>query len=168
MINNDESTVLAWKPTNLRLWRTIVEVAKTWPGFEKYAKQIEDVSDPFAEANAAVSIDDSDFQVMCHGDLWITNVMFKYENVESKTIPTDVRLIDFQYPFVSTPAIDLIFFIVMSAKQEIKVKQFDNIVNEYHTELVKSLAHLRFDGNTPSIDELQQDISKRAFYGKFL
>jgi thiamine kinase-like enzyme len=80
------------------------EVA-SWGGYEYYATKLEKMADSFIErANQSTDYDEGDFNVLLHGDLWLNNIMFKYDGDGNLQ---DAILIDFQLMFHGSPAIDL-------------------------------------------------------------
>lgn len=103
------------------------------------------------------------FQVLNHGDMWVNNLMLKND---SEGRPMDVKLIDYQMSFWASPAADLIYFLISSIQDEIKVNQFDNLIAHYHTVLVESLNRLKYDGVIPTLEELHADILKKGSFGE--
>lgn len=79
---------------------------ETWEGFEYYAMKMKNVRKNLIKfAQRAFDCDADDFLVLNHGDLWATNLMFNY-NQHGR--PVDVKLIDFQFSHIGSPALDLI------------------------------------------------------------
>ena len=63
------------------------------------------------------------FAVICHGDLWLSNILFKYGAIHADTTetkPMEVKFIDFQSARFASLATDLVLFLFTS----VKVKQF--------------------------------------------
>lgn len=80
----------------------------------------------------------------------------------------DVSFIDFQAPFWSSPSSDLLYFLVTSIADEIRVEKFDELIAFYHSELVSSLTTLKFDKYVPTLDELNDDINAKGPFDKFI
>ena len=63
------------------------------------------------------------FAVICHGDLWLSNILFKYsaisqtDQVEIK--PNEVKFIDFQSARFASLATDLVLFLFTSVRVSI-------------------------------------------------
>lgn len=74
----------------------INEISK-WPGYEYYVKKLINLRPNFIEKSTKVfDREDGDLHVLVHGDLWVNNTMFKYnENNE----PVDVILVSFIFFF---------------------------------------------------------------------
>lgn len=78
----------------------------TWKGFEYYAVKMRNVRKNLVRfGQRAFDCDADDFLVLNHGDLWTTNLMFNYDE---NGRPIDVKLIDFQFSHIGSPALDLI------------------------------------------------------------
>lgn len=102
------------------------------------------------------------FNVLCHGDYWINNIMFKYEDGK----PVDLKLLDFQLSTWNSPVIDLLYLIVTSAACDIKVKYFDYFIQYYHKKLIETLDLFEYpEKKLPSLKELHLDVLNRGFYG---
>lgn len=64
-----------------------------------------------------------------------------------------------------SPAIDLHYFIISSAQKDLKVKEFDAIIQHYHYHLTKTLQQLKYKKHIPTLLELQVDLLQRGFLG---
>lgn len=57
------------------------------------------------------------FAVICHGDLWLSNILFKYgQSDQSEVRPTEVKFIDFQSARFASLATDLVLFLFTSVR----------------------------------------------------
>ena len=61
------------------------------------------------------------FAVICHGDLWLSNILFKYgatynESSGEDAKPTEVKFIDFQSARFASLATDLVLFLFTSVR----------------------------------------------------
>lgn len=101
------------------------------------------------------------FQVLCHGDFWCNNVMFKYESGS----PTYCLLLDFQLANFNSPAFDLNYFIFTSMRKELKLTQMDTLIHYYHSQLVDHLQRLNYSGQVISLLELHRDFHDLGAYG---
>lgn len=80
-------------------------------------------------------------KVLCHGDLWVKNFLFKYEN--EKVI--DCKVVDFQFVRYQPPAHDLTYIIYHDCNKNIREIYFDNFVNFYYEQLRTELASYNFN-----------------------
>lgn len=102
------------------------------------------------------------FQVMNHGDIWSNNMMFKSDEENN---PLDVKMIDFQVPFWASPAVDVLYFLVSSVADDIKVDHFDDFVEFYHDQLTSALKQLKFEEYIPTLSELHIDLLDKGAFG---
>lgn len=105
---------------------------------------------------------DSRFNVLCHGDMWCNNIMFKYNACGSVE---DCVLVDFQICQYNTPMIDLHYFIVSSLHNDIRVSKIDYVISYYHCELVKNLKKLGYKKPMPTLLQFQKDFLATGSYG---
>lgn len=86
--------------------KAFVDELTSWEGFEYYAEKVSKLR-PNMVKNAIKCYDhvDGEFLVLTHGDLWINNIMFKY-NEQGE--PVDCVLIDLQLVSHASPVIDLL------------------------------------------------------------
>lgn len=65
--------------------------------------------------------------VLNHGDFWINNMMYKYDDDDDESLrPRDIRLVDLQLVRFSSPCLDLQYFITTSAQQEVRTTAADS------------------------------------------
>lgn len=102
------------------------------------------------------------FQVMNHGDIWLNNMMFKSDESGNAVY---VKLIDFQIAFWASPAADLLYFLLSSVADDIKIDEFDNLVEFYHGHLTSALKQVKFDQHIPTLAELNVDMLEKGGFG---
>lgn len=64
------------------------------------------------------------FSVICHGDLWTPNFLFKHNT----NAAIDVKVIDFQMARFASPVTDISFFIYACTEQDIREQHFDELI----------------------------------------
>jgi len=102
--------------------------------------------------------------VLTHGDYWLNNLMFKFnESNESE----DVQMLDFQSSAWGTPSLDLHYFLISSVRDDIKVGYYDEFIEHYHDEFVKSLNKLGYDQFIPTLDDLYEDMLDKSEMGLY-
>ncbi|KAI4465935.1 hypothetical protein MML48_3g00009081 [Holotrichia oblita] len=69
--------------------------------------------------------------VICHGDLWPGNIMFKDENLN----PVKCILIDFQMYRYTPPALDVMLFLYLSTDREFRFKYREKCLDVYYENL---------------------------------
>lgn len=105
------------------------------------------------------------FQVLNHGDIWINNMMFKSDQ-EGNLL--DVSMIDFQGLFWASPVHDVLYFLISSVADDIKVEYFDDFIEFYHIQLTAALKKLKFDQYIPSLHDLHVDLLEKSSLCEFL
>ncbi|PSN54120.1 hypothetical protein C0J52_09452 [Blattella germanica] len=91
---------------------------------------------------------DDDFNVLCHGDAWVNNMMF----------------VDFQVSFWTSPAIDLLYFINSNSTIEILENQ-NILIDEYYKILCDTFTTLGHSELSPKKSHIYEQIEKRHKYG---
>lgn len=77
------------------------------------------------------------YSVVCHGDCWTNNTMFKYDETNK---PTQVCLIDWQILRYCSPVTDLVYYIFLCTTKEMRDLHYDTFLKNYHESLS---SHLR-------------------------
>ncbi|BFF89750.1 uncharacterized protein DMAD_08429 [Drosophila madeirensis] len=134
------------------------------PDVDIYLKKHPTSSEYFDAGLNISKVDESEFNVLNHGDCWSNNIMFNYkENGEiDRTI-----FVDLQVAKWSSPAQDLWYMITTSASLDIKVKEFDHFIRIYHDRLTECLKLLKYSKPIPSLRDIQMQMLKHGFWGPF-
>lgn len=148
----------------MKMFHGFTDAIKSYGGFDVYADKIAkwdkikimsqfiDVAEPMR----------CGFQVLNHGDTWLNNMMFKFDG--DSTI--DLKLIDFQMPFWGSPVADIVYFLISSVADDIKVDNFDDFVEFYQSELALALQKVNYKKHIPTLSELHIDLLEKGPFGK--
>ncbi|XP_060646710.1 uncharacterized protein LOC132784852 [Drosophila nasuta] len=124
-----------------------VEAMRQWnlPDVEEYIKLIPTPTKFFDNGVNLYQVNESEFNVLNHGDLWCNNIMFSGDRT---------LFVDLQMAKWGSPAQDLWYLITSSASLDIKIKEFDHFIQIYHTRLVECLKLLKYSKPIPTLREL--------------
>ncbi|XP_073842848.1 uncharacterized protein [Musca autumnalis] len=105
---------------------------------------------------------DEGFKVLNHGDAWVNNIMFQYNEETGEIL--DTYFVDYQIPRCTTPAQDLLYFIFSSTQLEIKLEKFDYLLAFYHRHLEENLKLLKYPKNIPTLRDIHLMIYKDGIW----
>ncbi|XP_029160636.1 uncharacterized protein LOC114932532 [Nylanderia fulva] len=138
------------------------EVAK-WPGMEKYSEKIIKLSEHiYKKGIEASKVCEDDFNVINHGDCWVNNMMFKYDDEGN---PIGHIFVDFQLCVYASPALDLLYFLSTSPSPDVIENNKDVLINEYLNTLSATMKQLNCKTQPPTMEKLKDSIKRRASYG---
>lgn len=149
------------------LFNGFVESVKSYEGCEVYAEKIGrwDLMNFLVAFMTCAEPTSGGFQVLNHGDMWINNAMFRRD---AEGNPIEVFLIDYQMPFWASPTNDLLYFLITSVADDIKIEHFDDFIAFYHKELTDALKKLKYDEKKIlTLAELHVDIIEKGAFSKF-
>lgn len=70
---------------------SLIGAVSKWPGFEKYAEKLKKHQAKLFEKSTSIGImNEDDFNVLNHGDMWLNNILFRYEQSGR---PVDLRFV---------------------------------------------------------------------------
>lgn len=97
------------------------------------------------------------YAVLCHGDCWNNNILFKYNQVCERISgaaglcllqqiemfqdkkPVDLRLLDWQIARYASPVTDIVYYIFSCTTKPLRDKYYDHMLQTYHTSLSEML-----------------------------
>ncbi|KAK5640996.1 hypothetical protein RI129_009543 [Pyrocoelia pectoralis] len=140
-------------------YNKVVEICGKVEELQPYANKIKAAKEHVFEKMYNVHHIASKFKVLNHGDCWINNILFCYENGRV----TDLRFVDFQNSCYTSPCLDLHFFLSCSLKYDIR-DQKDAIINHYFKHLLKILGKLHIE-KFPNREEFDNDFRSMGYMG---
>ncbi|KAH8359880.1 hypothetical protein KR093_009304 [Drosophila rubida] len=135
-----------------------IQAMREWqlPDVEQYIAEMPSPTEFFDIGLELNNVDESEFNVLNHGDLWCNNIMFSGERI---------IFVDLQVGRWGSPAQDLWYLITTSASLDIKVKEFDHFIQIYHTRLAECLTLLKYSKPIPTLRELHVMMIKYGDWG---
>ncbi|KAI4499224.1 hypothetical protein M0802_005807 [Mischocyttarus mexicanus] len=138
--------------------KTLATLVKEWPNFEKYAEKIDKIWDKIYNETSKVSkFREDEFNVINHGDAWINNMLYRYDE-EGK--PIDHTFVDFQMCVYGSPALDLQYFLSTSPKDNVYENDKDKLLDEYYSTLCNTMKKLDCKTLPPSRENLDKSMKK--------
>ncbi|EFN86121.1 uncharacterized protein LOC105181683 [Harpegnathos saltator] len=80
--------------------------------------------------------------VLCHGDLWANNVLFKYD---ADGRPVECCLIDFQLARYNPPAHDILCFLQFTTTRKLRDEHSETLFKAYHDSMASVLKEADLD-----------------------
>ncbi|XP_018316629.1 uncharacterized protein [Mycetomoellerius zeteki] len=143
--------------------KALADEVATWPEMKKYADKIDKLVDHIYEIGTdATRRSDDEFNVINHGDVWVNNMLFKYDNDDN---PIDHIFVDFQLCIYTSPALDLLYFLSTSPSPDVVENKRDILLNEYLGTLSTTMKQLDCKTQPPTMEELKAVLKRRASYG---
>lgn len=140
------------------------KLVSSWPGYERIAgkirKYMEQQRVNLVRAQAPV---DDEIKVLNHGDLWVNNMLFKYNGAQQ----LDVIFIDFQLSIWGSPGIDLNYFFYTSLSLDVLKHKRPQLLKVYHNRLADTLLNLDMGVPVPSYEQVMAEVHRREGYGFF-
>ncbi|KAH0567432.1 uncharacterized protein LOC123274535 [Cotesia glomerata] len=156
-------------PNFLGMLETCLEVLGknmlSWPDakFVEAGYKLQNISKSIVESSKKNNdYDEDEFCVLNHGDCWANNVMFRENDANE---PLEVRLVDFQLPIWSSPAIDLLYLLGFGPASDIMYILDDFFLEKYLTTLKNTMEKLDCKRKPLTLDELKLSMWKRRSLG---
>ncbi|KZC10407.1 PREDICTED: uncharacterized protein LOC107188541 [Dufourea novaeangliae] len=143
---------------------TLANEVQSWSELgKKYADKIRGLADKLHPMCVKLlKRRDDEFNVINHGDCWVNNMMFRYDE-NSK--PIEHVFVDFQLCVYNSPVLDLIYFITTSMFSIEDDIDMERLLLEYVELLTHHMAQLNCKTAPPTLDEIKQCKKNREFLG---
>ncbi|GJQ84390.1 hypothetical protein Trydic_g3867 [Trypoxylus dichotomus] len=133
--------------------------------YKKFSTFVENFMGLYVEASRNVN----KYSVIGHGDSWINNMLFKYENPSNRNLPTAVCLLDFQVVRYGSPVCDLSYFLFTCTDKSFRDQHYDNVIKLYYYSLCTHLTDLGFDPERVlPLDILEMELRRLSVAGLYL
>ncbi|XP_069690944.1 uncharacterized protein [Periplaneta americana] len=139
----------------------VAKEVNTWPEYDTFLKKLQNLRDTAVEKWRLGVTRNGEFNVLCHGDLWLNNMMFRYS--EDAAEVEDLRFVDFQLTYWTSPAVDLHYFMYTSASAE-ALEHSELLIQEYYNTLCEILTLLKHPHLKPSMSMINEELEKRGLF----
>lgn len=138
----------------------MAEFAQTQPNLQYLHKKLPKFADTiFLKTCEAWKRDDSEFNVLLHGDLWANNFMFTYRDSH---IPSDAIMVDYQLGYVGSPGLDLAYTLFTSSAEDLRDRDWDFLLQHYHHVLKTTLLKLNYVKPIPTLTDIHCHFLRRG------
>lgn len=117
-----------------------------------------------------ISQTDDEWKIMCHGDLWVNNLLFKYSDANPLQV-MDVIFIDLQTTRYASVAIDILHFIYTSTEGALRAEHIDSLLTCYLEGVMTEVKLHVFDpetleklANQFTLDGIWREIRSKIMY----
>lgn len=147
--------------------RAFTELVNTFDGFDELKKKLKGFEERILPKGYELyTRDDNSLNVLNHDDLWVNNIMFKYNDDGDKL--EDLLMFDYQLSYWGSPGIDLNFFLYGSVRDDLREEQFYFLIKKYYDTFADVLKKLDYKGNIPTLQDIHIEIIKTGFHGKHI
>lgn len=138
-------------------------LAKEIPEFEHLSEKFPNAySNIWSQTLELIKHDEtssSSFMTLCHGDLWMNNVLY-CDDSEGTSI--DALICDFQNPAPGPASLDIIYHLYTSSNENMRDRDWDLLVQHYHSELATTLRKLNYSKKIPTLTDIHIDILQKG------
>lgn len=79
----------------------------------------------------------------------------------------NILLMDFQVSKYGSPACDLYYCILSSARKDIKISQFDYMIRYYYDRLIENLKLLQYHRPLPKLQNIHEALLRNGLAGEY-
>ncbi|XP_068157261.1 uncharacterized protein [Drosophila tropicalis] len=114
--------------------------------------------------HCVAGMDQKPYSVICHGDFWNNNILYKHE--AKSGLPIDAILIDFQMSRYASPILDIVYYLFTCTDKPLRDDHFMGFLDTYYNALDQNLAsmNLRIDEIYPR-KNFKQQLHEFGVYG---
>ncbi|EDV30802.1 uncharacterized protein Dana_GF15043 [Drosophila ananassae] len=126
---------------------------------EKDVERVKELLGLYDDFQAGKDEEDGPFTSLVHGDLWINNMMLKYD--EDGT-PIGVKIVDFQIAQHGSLVHDVIFLLFSSVDVKVLEENYYNFLSIYYKAFVQSLRDVDVDTSGYSYEAFLAEVQRVA------
>lgn len=136
--------------------KSVARYCRSIPALENVSEKLENLNKTILlKIKESLTFCPNDFNCLNHNDLWINNIMFS-------DTANNALFIDFQLAYLGSPVLDLTKSLFKSSHNDIREKEFDDLVRHYQRELTLILIKLGYSKKIPSFKHLKRQMKMRG------
>ncbi|XP_068141602.1 LOW QUALITY PROTEIN: uncharacterized protein [Drosophila tropicalis] len=155
----DMNTNIPEKERRIMDVETLADIKALSDDNEGDVKRVEELLQIYSEFQAGKDVEDGPFTTLVHGDLWINNLMIKYND---EGIPSKLKFVDFQICQYESLIHDIIFLLFSSVENEVLEANYYKFLKIYYKAFIKCLNSVEVDTSNYSFDAFQAEVQKKA------
>ncbi|KAF6200774.1 hypothetical protein GE061_005219 [Apolygus lucorum] len=159
MFVNDTKTFRAFFSSALEVLSNAIRT-KWEPDWKDVGQRIADNVDLICDKIKRVFTYDKKFEAYNHGDLWSSNMMWKF--TEYGDVPVSVKFIDWQFAHINSFIIDIVFFLFTSIVPTLRRNNLNLLLETYQEALEKNLKFFKWEGYIPSLQDVKSEYDRVA------
>ncbi|XP_034125256.1 uncharacterized protein LOC117581897 [Drosophila guanche] len=128
-------------------------------GNETDVKRVKELLDKFDEFQAGKDVADGPYTTLVHGDLWINNLMVKYDD---DGVPIKLKIVDFQIAQYGSLVHDIIFLLFSSVETKVLEENYYQLLRVYYNAFIKALRKVDVDVNSYKYETFLDEVQKQA------
>ncbi|XP_034475062.1 uncharacterized protein LOC117782174 [Drosophila innubila] len=138
---------------------TLSDIMTVTKNDERDVKRAQELLDLYDEFNAAEDVQDGPWTSIVHMDLWINNLMIKYDD---SGVPAKLKIVDFQIAQYESVVHDIIFLLLSSVDTMVLEENYYNFLRIYYEAFIKSLRRVHVDTTKYSYEEFLNEVDRVA------
>ncbi|XP_067004245.2 uncharacterized protein [Anabrus simplex] len=136
-VDSDDKLAKGWFLTSIKAMVALTELLpKYGKGHEKHQLIKEKIPEVCMRIKDLVKSSGKHRNVVCEGDLWTNNILFRCCDGE---MPVEARIVDFQLVRYTPPAHDVIFFLHMATTRDFRKHHLEELLEVYYNSLSSEL-----------------------------
>ncbi|KAH8358901.1 hypothetical protein KR093_003197, partial [Drosophila rubida] len=139
------------------------------PDLKVYKPKFEKIRENFLESFRAPFVEyrenrqDNAYYVLCHGDLYIRNMMFKHDKVTK--VLEDCMLIDFQMSNIGPMPNDIIYATYQMLSPDQRQNHVEDLILFYFNIFTDTLKKINYRGEVPILEQFHQQLFRQRHLG---
>lgn len=159
MITKEDCSFVRIVKANIQV---LLETMENWAGFENLTIKIRKYANNLiAHLKHSSRLSDTKWKVLNHGDLWVNNILFHYNDNRQVN---DLRFVDFQLTYWNSPGIDLNYFFHTSLEFQVLCNKKGFLLEVYHHSLCETLEQIG-EIEKPTLKEIYTEFNDYLLYG---